>query len=180
MVNASPLDRQEPAWRRWQRLSQHERRLLLQAMVVLPAMTGAVSMLRVERILAWVGLRPLTGKERGSSGSGLSSTAAAADRQLAGDVGRAIARVGARTPWTSTCLARALAAAWLLGKRGVPVRLTLGVAGSAARREGKPGPGPAAIDAHAWLEAAGVKVTGESPGRVFQPLARFASAESPR
>jgi hypothetical protein len=179
MVIATPLDRQVSAWRRWRRLSHGEQRLLLEALLVLPAMTGAVTTLRVATILAWLGLEPVLEEEPERRGSRFPDPSMAKPH-LAREVSEAISRVGARTPWTSTCLARALAAAWLLGKRGVPVRLTLGVATPTGRREGSHGASVATIDAHAWLEAAGERVTGESPGRDFQPLARFASAESPR
>jgi hypothetical protein len=178
MVIATSLNRQVSTWSRWRSLGHGERRLLLEALVVLPAMTGAVTTLRLGTILAWLGLQPLLGEEREGTGSRFPDPSMA-QRHLARQVGEAITRVGARTPWTSTCLARALAAAWLLRRRGVPLRLTLGVASPVGLQEGERTPEAAAIDAHAWLEAAGERVTGESPGRVFQPLARFGSPEAP-
>lgn len=177
---ATSLNRQVSAWRRWRGLDQVERRLLLETLVILPAMTGAVSALRIATILAWLGLEPLPGEGGESIGSRSADSGIDCPIDhglLARQVGQAISRVGCRTPWTSTCLARAMAAAWLLGRRGVPVRITLGVANPASRTADNPGPKAGAIDAHAWLEAAGVRVTGESPGRVFQPLARFASPD---
>ena len=63
-------------------------------------------------------------------------------------VGRAIARAERRVPWRSDCLVQALAARHWLSRHKVDSRLHIGV-----RR----GPG---FEAHAWLEAGGLAVTG--------------------
>ena len=65
-------------------------------------------------------------------------------------VRRAVNRA-ARTIPGSACLAQALTAELLLRRRGLPVRASIGVA-----LDGKP------LDAHAWVESAGVLVTGDS------------------
>jgi hypothetical protein len=74
----------------------------------------------------------------------------AASRERAELVGRAIARAARRTPWRSTCLVQALAAQWMLARRRSEARLRFGV----ARADGSE------IEAHAWVESAGVLVTG--------------------
>ncbi len=73
-----------------------------------------------------------------------------ADRQAALDVGWAVTRVSAYFPTSAMCLAQGLAARTMLRRRGVASILHVGVARSQA----------VPFEAHAWLEAAGVEVTG--------------------
>lgn len=74
---------------------------------------------------------------------------AASDPALARAVRRAVNRA-ARTIPGSACLAQALAAELLLRRAGQSVRVSIGVA-----PDGTP------LDAHAWVESAGVLVTGD-------------------
>lgn len=67
---------------------------------------------------------------------------------------RAMERASRTLP-ASSCLARSLAAELLLRERGVPARLSIGVA------DRKPG-APLALDAHAWVESEGLVVVGDS------------------
>lgn len=60
----------------------------------------------------------------------------------------AVAQARRASPGT-TCLTRALAAGWMLRRRGQPARLVIGVA------RGKDG-----LEAHAWLELDGVVIVG--------------------
>jgi transglutaminase superfamily protein len=77
-------------------------------------------------------------------------------RSLPEAVGWAILTAARFTPGAS-CLTQALAAQALLGRRGAPSRLELGVTLEASRR----------LLAHAWLECEGRVIVGgvESPGR---------------
>lgn len=72
------------------------------------------------------------------------------ERQAALDVGWAVTRVAAYFPRSAMCLAQALVARAMLRRRGVSSILHVGVARSPS----------AEFEAHAWLEAAGVEVTG--------------------
>jgi Transglutaminase-like superfamily len=72
------------------------------------------------------------------------------ERQAALDVGWAVTRVAAYFPLSAMCLAQALAAREMLRRRGIGSIMHVGVARSEE----------AAFEAHAWLEAAGVEVTG--------------------
>lgn len=72
------------------------------------------------------------------------------ERQTALDVGWAVRRVAAYFPDSAMCLAQALAARAMLRRRGIASVLHLGVA--------RPKETP--FEAHAWLDAAGVEVTG--------------------
>ncbi|HEX8484516.1 lasso peptide biosynthesis B2 protein [Sphingomonas sp.] len=76
--------------------------------------------------------------------------AAPGERQAALDVGWAVTRVARYFPERAMCLAQALAARTMLRRRGIGSIMHVGVAASEAAR----------FEAHAWLEAAGVEVTG--------------------
>lgn len=72
------------------------------------------------------------------------------DATVARDVGWAVTRAARYLPFRAACLPQALAARWMLQRRGVASVLHFGAID-----------GPAAgIKAHAWLDAAGVDVTG--------------------
>lgn len=62
----------------------------------------------------------------------------------------AVHGVAARTPWTSNCLPQALAAKYMLARRGLLSTLYVGAAFS----------GRDALKAHAWLRCGDVPVTG--------------------
>lgn len=70
--------------------------------------------------------------------------------RLAREVGWAVTRAASHVPFKAVCLPQAMAAHAMLRRRGVDSVMHLG----ARRSEEKP------IDAHAWLDAAGVEVTG--------------------
>lgn len=72
------------------------------------------------------------------------------ERQAALDVGWAVTRTAGYLPFSALCLAQALAARAMLRRRGIGSILHVGV----ARPEAAP------FEAHAWLEAVGVEVTG--------------------
>jgi hypothetical protein len=74
----------------------------------------------------------------------------AGDAAIAMAVRWAIERVAPHMPFRAVCLQRAMAAHAMLRRRGVPSVLHFG----AAKQREK------ALDAHAWLDAAGVPVTG--------------------
>ena len=63
---------------------------------------------------------------------------------------------GRYTPVTATCLQKALVLSWLLGKRGIPSTLQIGVA-----RNGD------VLTAHAWLEYNGQVVFGQQEKDAF-------------
>jgi hypothetical protein len=71
---------------------------------------------------------------------------------LARDIGWAVRLAAANVPFPALCLQQALAAKFMLRRRRIKGALHLGVAT-------RTGPG-GAMRAHAWLDAAGVEVTG--------------------
>ena len=66
-------------------------------------------------------------------------------------------------PFKAVCLPQAMAARVMLKRRGVPSVMHFG----AARGDDKP------LDAHAWLDAAGVEVTGYPVADKFAEIACF-------
>ncbi len=70
--------------------------------------------------------------------------------RVAEDIGWAVNRAARYAPFQAVCLPQAMTAHAMLRRRGVASVMHFG----AAMRESKP------LDAHAWLHAAGVEVTG--------------------
>jgi len=83
--------------------------------------------------------------------------------RLAEEVGWAVTRAARYVPFKAVCLPQAMAARIMLKRRGVASVLRFG----AARGESKP------FDAHAWLDAAGVEVTGYPVANTFSEIACF-------
>jgi Transglutaminase-like superfamily len=71
-------------------------------------------------------------------------------RRLIARVSFAVTQAGARMPFRSDCMVQALAARRWLAGAGIASALSIGV-----RKEGAP-----QFDAHAWLSAGGIVVTG--------------------
>ena len=87
----------------------------------------------------------------------------ARDAGLAEAVGWAIFRAARHVPFKAVCLPQAMAARIMLRRRGVASVLHFG----AAKGQDKP------FDAHAWLDAAGVEVTGYPVAKDFTEIACF-------
>jgi hypothetical protein len=93
---------------------------------------------------------------RGGQGS-------AAEARLAEEIGWATVRAARHVPFKAVCLPQAMAARIMLRRRGVASVLHFG----AAKGQARP------IDAHAWLDAAGVEVTGYPVAAQFAEIACF-------
>ena len=85
------------------------------------------------------------------------------DAHLAGEIGWAVTRSARYVPFKAVCLPQAMAARVMLKRRGVSSVLHFG----AAKGTDKP------LDAHAWLDAAGVEVTGYPVAKGFSEIACF-------
>ena len=83
--------------------------------------------------------------------------------QLAADIGWAVTRAARYVPFKAVCLPQAMAARVMLKRRGVKSVMHFG----AAKGTKKP------LDAHAWLDAAGVQVTGYPVAKNFAEIACF-------
>lgn len=82
------------------------------------------------------------------------------DAETARAVGWAVRKMADRVPFRAVCLQQGVAAKMMLRRRGIPSALHFGVARQ-----------PAGLDAHAWLDTAGVRVTGYPVGNRFTELA---------
>jgi hypothetical protein len=83
--------------------------------------------------------------------------------RLAEEIGWAVTRSARYVPFKAVCLPQAMAARVMLKRRGVASVLHFG----AAKGKEKP------FDAHAWLDAAGVEVTGYPVAKGFAEIACF-------
>ena len=82
-------------------------------------------------------------------------------RELGHAVGRMVRRVAHRLPFEALCLPQAMAAQWMLRRRGVSSRLWIG-----ARRAAPGRP----LDYHAWLTVDGESVIGGRSAGAYVPL----------
>jgi hypothetical protein len=85
------------------------------------------------------------------------------EAEIAKLVSWAVTRGAAHVPFRAVCLPQAMAARIMLKRRGIASAMHFG----AAKGTDKP------LDAHAWLDAAGVKVTGYPVGPQFAEIACF-------
>jgi hypothetical protein len=144
-------------WRRARKflaLPWASRACLLEALLALMAARLAMALLPFRRIAAWLGH---TGAESPAEVSPTSTDTATR-------VGWAVRAIAPWVPWDSRCLAQALAATWMLRRRGIPTTLYLGV-----RKE----PGKD-FSAHAWLRCGAGIITGAPGHRTFEVIACFA------
>ena len=89
--------------------------------------------------------------------------ASAEQISLAADISWAVTRAARDAPFRAVCLPQAMTARVMLARRGVPSVLHYGATTQ----------GEAAIEAHAWLSAAGVEVTGYPVPARFTEIACF-------
>ena len=83
--------------------------------------------------------------------------------RIAEEIGWAVTRSARYVPFKAVCLPQAMAARVMLKRRGVKSVMHFG----AAKGQDKP------LDAHAWLDAAGVEVTGYPVAANFAEVACF-------
>ena len=138
---------------RFLRLPRSRKLLLCEAACRLPAARLAVKLIPFSRIAAR-NARPLRRE------SGLDAVAM---RELATEIAWAINAANRHLPYDFLCLPRALAAKAMLRRRGVRSTLSLGV-----RRSGERD-----LEAHAWLVAGGVVLTGEREMTEFTEIESF-------
>jgi Transglutaminase-like superfamily len=140
---------------RFRRRSPAQRRLLVQAGLALAVMRLAIR-------LPFRTLSRVMGLHRGETGEVVEPSALA----RASAVGWAVRAAASHTPWESTCLMQALAAAALLRRWRIDGTLYLGVATETRAAEG--------MTAHAWLRCGDLVLTGESERARYTPVASFA------
>jgi hypothetical protein len=129
----------EVGWRR--------RALLVEAVAALLAARARLAVFPFRKIARGLGAFVTPADERVKA----ARTPGPAEQQaIAGEVGWAVTRAAMHVPFRAVCLPQAMAAHAMLRRRGVASAMHFG----AQRGKEKP------IDAHAWLDAAGVEVTG--------------------
>ena len=137
------------------RLPAHERWAAVEAVACL-------CLARFLILLPFRWLAPLIGRQRQDRCESLAKLVEN-ERFEAFVVRRAILRVAEKLPWQSSCLARALAARMMLGRRHLPFILQLGV----RRRGGE------ALSAHAWLRCGDIGVIGVESAQDYAPIITF-------
>jgi hypothetical protein len=88
-----------------------------------------------------------------------------AQEDTAKQIGRAIIRAAAHTPWESTCLTQSLTAQKMLQKRGVSGVFYLGVTKDEEHKE--------KMKAHAWTQCGDRIITGKSGHEAFTVVSVF-------
>jgi hypothetical protein len=86
---------------------------------------------------------------------------------IAEQVGWAVTRAARHAPFRAVCLPQAMAARIMLKRRGIPSVLHFGAGRTSASSA------PKQINAHAWLDAAGVEVTGYPEAKSMAAIACF-------
>lgn len=127
--------------------------------MVLMAAALALKFLPFRRVVRWGGFhasQPRPGKQ---------SSLPARHPGSPGQVGHAVQRAARHLPLELVCLPQALAAQWMLRRRGIASTLHFGMAKSAA--------GERPMEAHAWLTVAGLGVVGIAASQGFTEVARF-------
>lgn len=129
------------------------RALLAEAVASLLAARIKVAALPFRRIASGIGVFVPPNDARVASAR---APAPADQARIAEQIGWAVTRAADHIPFKAVCLPQAMAAHAMLRRRGIASAMHFG----ARRSDEKP------IDAHAWLDAAGVEVTGYplSPG----------------
>lgn len=131
------------------RMGGLRRRLMVEAFFWLAVARVALLVLPFRKVAAQLGdvLAPAEGAKR------MAGIAPPPDAEaIAREIGWSVRRMADYVPFRAVCLQQALAGKAMLRRRGIVGALHLGVATGAS-------PG-ATMKAHAWLDAAGVKVTG--------------------
>ena len=140
----------------------------------------AVALLVLARV--FVGFVPMRRwRRRLNAGRPVGGGDAEGDRVLGREVGRVVRKVASCLPFRAVCLPQAMAAQWMLRRRGVSSRLVFGVRrateepdgpphgehGDSARARPRTGAG---LDFHAWLTVAGETVVGDQGAETWAPF----------
>ncbi|WOS40470.1 lasso peptide biosynthesis B2 protein [Xanthomonas rydalmerensis] len=145
------------------RLPRFERCLLVPAWVLLGAARAAVLALGFRRLAPCLG--------RGVAEPPPAPVLDARAQRRAIQIGRTLRLAARHTPWESNCLAQALSARCLLGLFRVPHMLCFGAARA---------PETLALQAHAWVVAGPVRVTGGGGVERFARIGCFVVPAEPR
>jgi|WetSurMetagenome_2_1015567.scaffolds.fasta_scaffold00105_25 hypothetical protein len=140
---------------KWRRRNRTERFLLVEAFLLLGAARLAVLMLPFR----WLA------KSLGEHMKETDMQLPPADLRSARMIGAAVKSAANYTPWKSVCLPQAVAAKWMIKRRGIPGTLYLGVM--------KDGIKPEKLAAHAWLRCGHIILTGARGHRQYTVVSAF-------
>jgi hypothetical protein len=145
---------------RFEQIDNRRRMLLPEAVAYLLAARLALIFIPFPRLARRLGSFVPPSDPRAAAGR---SVMAAEQTQTAAEIGWAVTRAARYVPFKAVCLPQAMAAQVMLKRRGVKSVMHFG----AAKGTDKP------LDAHAWLDAAGVEVTGYPVAEGFAEIACF-------
>jgi hypothetical protein len=143
---------------RYRRLPRVRKRLLREALVALALARIAMACLPFRRIASWLG----------TPGTETPPTAAFDQIRLADRIGWAVGALARRVPWDARCLAQALAATWMLRRRGLEGTVSFGADRGESRQ----------LLAHAWLRFGPRLVTGGVGHERFKIFTTFARKQA--
>lgn len=146
--------------RQFLRLSGYRRALLVEAAACLLIARVSVRIIRFPRIARRLGTFVSPTDARADA----KSTTSHSDHLVAREIRWAVSRAVRRVPFRAVCLPQALAARSMLRRRGIPCAVHFG--GALATDS-------SSLDSHAWLEAAGVEVTGYPIPNGIAEIGRF-------
>ena len=89
------------------------------------------------------------------------------ERERAREIGRIVARTAEYLPFRAVCLPQAMAACWMLRRRGLSSTLVIGAMLGQSSDD--------LSHLHAWLQAGGACITGAREMQAYTPVVRFTS-----
>lgn len=143
--------------RRFTSIGPKRRALLIEAAVSLAYARAALILMPFPRLARRIGrfVPPAEAKE--------AAVIQPEHELIAREVRWAVLRAAHHIPFKAVCLPQAIAARMMLNRRGVSSVMHFGAATGKEK----------ALDAHAWLDAAGVEVTGYPAAKNFAEIACF-------
>ena len=142
--------------RKFTTLSREEKKLFLEAYIILGMMRAAILTISFKRLT-----RALEHHTQVQALETLTKT----EQERAIIIGKSIIRAAAYTPWESACLVQSLTAQKMLQKRGISGVFYLGAAKDEKEKN--------KMKAHAWSQCGDVIVTGEVGSEDFTVLSVF-------
>lgn len=143
---------------RLRQVGPRRRALVVEAVLCLLAARLALVFIPFPRLARWLGRFVPPDEARR-----IAAPSVAPEAQIAVDVGWAVTRAARYVPFKAVCLPQAMAAQAMLRRRSVASIMHFGATSGTE----KP------LDAHAWLDAAGVEVTGYPVASKFAEIACF-------
>ena len=141
------------------RMSWSDKALLAESLALLAAARLLVITTPRQRLVSRIGGSPVDEMELTAAGTNVAGGHGRTD--VGARIGASVERVARFTWWRSMCLEKALAAKWMLGRRGIVGTMYVGMA-----RQGSE------FVAHAWLVSEGQTLTGAA-NTPYAPLAVF-------